>query len=329
VKVRVRPPVVAEYANRDNKLLWGDGRVSMNGEPRIRFALLWPLAALLLLFAIAGTAGFSTSQAAASSTESSATAKPCKQLERFDDDDFPRRPKINNRFLPMVPGTRLILEGSAEGAPHRVEFTVTDLTKEIDGVHTLVIWDTDTSEDELVESELAFFAQDAEGNVWNLGEYPEEFEGGEFVGAPSTWITGEDRAQAGIHMPAWRPVSSRRYIQGFAPKIDFLDCAQIVDRNEQTCVPAGCFDEVLITHETNLLDPEGGIQSKFHAPRVGIVRVGSVDPPDGETLELVEVEKLSSSDLSEVREEALRLDRRGYRFAKVYRSTKPAKQLRD
>jgi hypothetical protein len=61
---------------------------------------------------------------------------------------------------------------------------------------------------------------------------------------------------------------------------------------------------------------------------VGIVKVGGVDPPDGEPLELVTVEKLSADDLEEVRKEALRLDRRGYRFSNVYRSTKPAKQLR-
>lgn len=304
----------------------------MNGEPRIRFAFLWPLAALLGLLTLAGTAGFSAGQATASpatSDHSSATL-PCRQLARFDDDEFPGRPRITNRFLPMVPGTRMILEGNVEGVPHRVEFTVTDLTKEIDDVRTLVIWDTDTSEDELVESELAFFAQDDDGNVWNLGEYPEEFENGEFVGAPSTWITGEDGAKAGIHMPARRGVSSRLYLQGFAPEIDFLDCARIADRGEETCVPAGCFDDVLITHETNLLDPEGGIQSKYHAPRVGIVRVGSVDPPTGETLELVEVEELSGSDLREVREEALRLDRRGYRFGgDAYQATEPAKRLRD
>jgi hypothetical protein len=301
----------------------------MHDQARIRFTIL--SAALLVLFAAAGTAALSAghADAAPAAVGSSAAAKPCRHLERFDDDAFPRQPLINNRFLPMKPGTRMILEGNVEGVPHRVEFTVTDLTKEIDDVRTLVIWDTDTSEDELVESELAFFAQDTGGNVWNLGEYPEEFESGEFIGAPSTWITGEDGAKAGIHMRALRGVSSRMYVQGFAPEIDFHDCARIADKFEQTCVPAGCFDQVLITHETNLLDPEGGIQSKFHAPRVGIVKVGSVDPPDGETLELVAVEKLSVDDLEEVRREALRLDRRGYRFSKVYRSTEPARQLRD
>jgi len=289
------------------------------------------VAALLLLLAIAGAAAVSAGQAGTSSADeaSSVTAPDtCVQLEDFDDDDFPHRPDIDNRFLPMVPGTRLILEGSVDGVPHRVVFTVTDLSKRIDGVHSLVIWDTDESEGELVESELAFFAQDEDENVWNLGEYPEEFEDGEFVGAPNTWITGEEDAEAGIHMQAHPRVRSRQYVQGFAPEIDFLDCARVVQRHQETCVPAGCFDDVLVTHETNLLDPEGGIQSKFHAPGVGIVLIDSVEPPTGETLELVQIVHLSGSALRRARNQALRLDRRGYRFSEVYRSTSRARRLR-
>jgi hypothetical protein len=301
----------------------------MNDQARIRFAILGPAAALLLL-AAAGTAGFSTGHATASPATggSSGARLPCRQFD-FDKNDFPRRPEIDNRFLPMEPGKRMILEGAVEGVPHRVDFTVTDLTKVVDGVRTVVVWDTDTSEDQLVESELAFFAQDKNGSVWNLGEYPEEFENGEFVGAPSTWIAGQDGAKAGVHMPALRGVSSRLYVQGFAPEIDFLDCARIVDRHERVCVPAGCFADVTITHETNLFDPKGGIQSKYQAPRVGIVRVGSVEPANGEILALTAREKLTGDDLRGVREEALRLDRRGYRFGgEPYQATEPAKRLR-
>ncbi len=61
-----------------------------------------------------------------------------------------------------------------------------------------------------------------------------------------------------------------------------------------------------ITHETNVLVPEDGIQSKYHAPRVGIIQIGSVEPASGETLALVKREKLSGDDLREVREEALK-----------------------
>jgi hypothetical protein len=301
----------------------------MSGRSRIRLAFLSVLAVLTLSVTALGAAFVSAGQATASAPVVAATASQanCSQREDFDAGDFPRRPEIDNRFLPMTPGTQMVLEGEVDGVPHRVVFTVTDLTKKMDGVRTLVIWDTDTSEDQLVESELAFFAQDEDGNVWNLGEYPEEFEDGEFVGAPSTWISGEDDAEAGIHMLARRGVSSRWYVQGFAPEIDFLDCARIAQRGQEVCVQAGCFKDVLVTHETNLLDPEGGIQSKFHAPKVGIIKVGTVDPPTGEVLELVEINELDRDELREVRREALRLDRRGYRFSEVYRSTSPAKRL--
>jgi hypothetical protein len=62
--------------------------------------------------------------------------------------------------------------------------TVTDLSKVIDGVRTLVILETDYTAGQLSEPELAFFAQDNAGNVWLVGEYPEEYENGKFDKAP-------------------------------------------------------------------------------------------------------------------------------------------------
>jgi hypothetical protein len=302
----------------------------MVSTPRNRFAPLWALAALLLLLLVAAVAAISADRATASPAVKSSSrnaTKPCIQLENFDRRDFPRRPEIDNRYLPLRPGTQLVLEGDVDGVPHRVVFTVTDLMKKIAGVNALVIWDTDESDGELVESELSFFAQDEDGNVWNVGEYPEEFENGEFIGAPSTWITGEDGAQAGIHMAGATRVSSRLYVQGFAPEIDFLDCARVVAKYQSLCVPAGCSDSVLVTNETNILDPEGGIQSKFHVPRVGIVKIGVVEPATGESLELQDFNRLNRDELQEVRNEALRLDRRGFRFSEVYRATKPAERF--
>jgi hypothetical protein len=144
----------------------------------------------------------------------------------FDSNNFSNSTTINNQWLPLIPGTQLTYEGEADrGAgllPHQVIFIVTDMTKVINGVRTLVLWDSDINEGVLSEEELAFFAQDNEGNVWNCGEYPEEFEDGEFEGAHSTWLTGVDGAQAGIHILG-NPQLGDRHNQGFAPDIDFLD----------------------------------------------------------------------------------------------------------
>ena len=55
---------------------------------------------------------------------------------------------------------------------------------------TLVIFERDIQDGALQESELAFEAQDDQGRVWNVGEYPEEYEDGQLTGAPSTWMAG-------------------------------------------------------------------------------------------------------------------------------------------
>ena len=94
--------------------------------------------------------------------------------------------------------------------------TVTDLTKVVDGVRTLVIWERDFTAGQLSEPELAFFAQDNAGNVWLLGEYPEEYEDGKFDKAPA-WISGQKGARAGITMPAEPRLGVPDYAQGFAP----------------------------------------------------------------------------------------------------------------
>ena len=305
----------------------------MSTELSIRFPVLKTLAALAVLTTVAGVIGVSVAQAAPAASARAAVVdaeQPCAELARFDDDDFLERPRIDNAFFPLVPGTQRVLEGTVEGVPHRVTFTVTDLSKEIDGVNTIVVWDVDESEGEVVESELAFFAQDERGNVWNLGEYPEEFEDGRFVGAPSTWIAGEDGAVPGIHMAGSPSVGLPEYLQGFAPEIDFLDCARVVETGQNICVPFDntCFDNVLVTHERNPLDPDGGVQSKFHAPGVGIVEIGSVDPPTGEALVLVESTELAGEELRDVRREARRLDWRGLFFSDVYRGTELAVRLR-
>ena len=283
------------------------------------------------LLRLALVRGVAAAAAAATGQASAATAAiPCTRLAQFDEDNFPDDVRIDNRYLPLVPGTQRVFEGDVDGVPHTVTFTVTDLSKEIDDVETLVIWDVDSSEGEVLEAELAFFAQDRAGNVWNLGEYPEEFDGGQFVGAPNTWFSGEEDAEAGIHMAAQPQIGSSLYLQGVAPAIDFLDCARVVAMGQSVSVPAGNFSDVLETEETNPLVPDDGFQTKQHAPGVGIVKIGFTLPGSStESLELTELNQLDREELRAARREALRLDRRGFRFSEVYGETDPAERLDD
>jgi len=238
---------------------------------------------------------------------------------------------IDNRWLPLTPGNQFILEGTANAkkggaGAHRVVFTVTDVTKSIDGVRTLVIWDRDFQDGELAEEELAFVAQDEDGNVWNLGEYPEEHENGKFTGAPNTWLSGRQRAAAGVSMRAEPKVGTSSYLQGYAPEIQFEDKAQVSKEHQHTCVPAGCYDDVLVVDEWNPLNqPDDGHQFKFHAPGVGVVRIEARGGVEQETLVLTKLRHLSRKDLAEARKRALELDRHAYNVAKdVYRGSPQA-----
>jgi hypothetical protein len=213
---------------------------------------------------------------------------------------------------------------TGEPLPHRVTFTVTSLTKFVDGVRTAVVWDVDESDGELAEAELAVFAQDAAGNVWNLGEYPEEYPDGIFAGAPNTWFAGVGDAEPGIHMPADPRPGLPEYLQGWVPDIEFLDCATIVQSGASLCLAAfPCFSGVLVVHERSPLDPEGGVQVKYHAPGKGIVNIGAIGDPEGETLELVEFNTLRPWELRRANREAHMLDQRGRQCSEVYAQTTP------
>ncbi len=240
---------------------------------------------------------------------------------------FSNPTRIDNQFLPLVPGRQFVFEGVADRGdgvqPHRVVTTVTSVTKVINGVKTRVVWDQDISDGELVESELAFFAQDDARNVKALGEYPEELEGW-FPAAPNTWIDGLDGAKAGVAMLA-KPVVGATYSQGFAPEIEFGDRAKVISTTAKlTGVPLGPFTNVLVIEEWDTFAPEDGRQLKYYKAGTGLVRVTAKGDPEGEFLNLVKVKTLTADALDDADIEAIRLDRRGYALSEVYRSTQLA-----
>jgi hypothetical protein len=242
--------------------------------------------------------------------------------------DFSHPAVIDNAWFPMKPGIRYVYSGQADLGdglqPHRNVFTVTDLAKVISGVRTRVVWDLDYSAGELVEAELAFFAQDDRGNVWALGEYPEEYENGKFAGAPDVWIQGLAHARAGYAMLAHPRAGTPSYSQGFAPAIDFADRARVFRTGVTVRVPVGQFHPVLITDEWDALDPSGGHQRKYYARGVGNVKVTAVGG-DLETLSLQRLVHLGPAGLAAVRQAAVVMDRRGHRVSPVYSRTAPVR----
>jgi len=250
------------------------------------------------------------------------------QLEDFYAAQFDTPTQVDNEWMPLAPGMQYIYDGvteeGGEVTEHRVVITVTDLTKEIEGITTVVSWDEDYSGGLLVETELAFYAQDNEGNVWRMGEYPEVYENNKLVEAPA-WISGLKGAVAGIMMAANPEMEHRSFSQGWGPAVGFTD-RWLVDRFEQeNCVPQGCYENVLVTAEYSEEEPDA-FQLKFYAPGVGNIRVGWTGfDATREELELVEITKLTGEEMANAREAALELEERAYRISKeVYDQTPPS-----
>lgn len=228
---------------------------------------------------------------------------------------------INNRFLPMEPGTYWKWDGVTieddEETPHQIITMITDMTKVIDGVTTVVGYDEDWSHGELVEAEIFFAAQDDDGTVWRLGEYPEEYEDGAIVATPA-WLAGVEDALAGVMMPADPKRGQRSYAQGWGPAVEWADRGWVVLDGSSECVVVGCFEDVIVVEEWDLADPLPR-QLKVHAPGVGIIRVdwsGSADD-ELELLELVEFKQLSEAELAYLRSRALALEERAYELLPV------------
>jgi hypothetical protein len=276
----------------------------------------WYAAGTLLLALVASACGGdrpSQEVAAATLTQEPATEKD------FDRAKFTDPTTIDNRWFPLKPGSQFVYEGSAIADDRRIHrrvvFTVTDLTKTIDGVRTLVAWDRDYNDGKLVEPELVFFAQDDAGNVWSLGQYPEEYDDGELVATPA-WIAGLEGAKAGIAMRAEPRAQTSDYSQGWGPKVGYADRAKVHKVGHETCVAAGCYQDVLVTDEWDAADPAAR-QRKYYARDVGNIRVGwAGQDEEQEELALVRQVSLGPEAMAEVRGEALKLERRAYKLSK-------------
>ena len=111
--------------------------------------------------------------------------------------------EIDNPYWPMAPGSRWVYrETDGEGGEQRVEVTVTEDTRTIIGIEARVVHDVVTEDGELVEDTYDWYAQDADGNIWYLGEDTKEYENGKVTTTAGSWEAGVDGAQPGVIVPA-------------------------------------------------------------------------------------------------------------------------------
>jgi hypothetical protein len=179
---------------------------------------------------------------------------------------------IDNQFWPMVPGTRWVYrEVEEDGAELQVVVTVSSETREIaNGVTARIVRDTVTEDGEVVEDTFDWYAQDADGNIWYLGEDTAEFEDGKITTRAGSFEAGVDGALPGIIVPA-DPKPGLAYRQEYY-KGEAEDNGEVLSVRELAEVPFGSFEDALLTKDTITIQPDV-LEYKLYAPGVGPVLV--------------------------------------------------------
>ncbi len=183
---------------------------------------------------------------------------------------------IDNRYWPMVPGTRWeYVETDGHGSRERVEVTVTHRTKTIRGIEARVVHDVVTDHGNLVENTFDWYAQDSGGTVWYLGEYTREYEDGEVVSTAGSFEYGVDGAQAGVAVPAV-PVAGCGYRQEYYEG-EAEDRGRVLTTRDRIKAHGQAFRQVLTTSDRVPLEPFV-LEHKFYAAGVGPVLSIGVSP---------------------------------------------------
>jgi hypothetical protein len=174
---------------------------------------------------------------------------------------------IDNRFFPLIPGTAFHFKGTADGVAQTDDMVVTRQVKVVQGVHCTVVEDTVSEHGREIERTADWYAQDADGNVWYMGEDSfERDDRGKFVRADDSWESGVNHAEPGIIMPGDPKVGSV-YRQEYYPQGKALDQARVMRNDAHQSVTYGTYDHVLVTVEWSPVEPQ--LEQKSYVAGVG------------------------------------------------------------
>ena len=242
----------------------------------------------VLGLALVGGCGDSTDPAPAS--DPSALPTGGQQVE-LDPADF--RATSDHPYFPIKPGQRWTYrEVDPDGTVVQVVVTVSSKTKVLaNGVEAAIVRDTAYEDGVPIEDTLDWFAQDADGNVWYLGENTAEFEDGELTSRGGSFEAGVDGALPGIIMPA-DPEPGMSYRQEYYAG-EAEDDGAVLAVGQQVEVLAGHFDEAVLTADTISLEPDV-LEYKIYAPGVGLVLALDISGGAGRE-ELVSMETVDAA----------------------------------
>jgi hypothetical protein len=228
-------------------------------------------------------------------------------IVELDPADFTGVCTQGNEYYPLIPGTVTTFVNEEEDEEETIVVTVTDETREIEGIETIVVRDTvyeglpdeDGNPDgDRIEDTDDYYAIDNDCNVWYLGEVSQNFEDGYLDNLDGSFIAGVEGAQAGIIMLG-DPMVGDVYRQEFALG-DAEDAGAVLSLGTDIFDEEGdtvtfdndrfnCDNSCLKTEDFIANEPDG-TEFKYFKKGVGFV---AEQLPDGEVvLKIIKEEAL-------------------------------------
>jgi len=192
---------------------------------------------------------------------------------------------VDHPYFPLHPGTRLMYKTRAGAHTGTDTVTVLHMTKTVMGITATIVRDRTYENGKLAEDSSDWYAQDAAGNVWYLGEDTKEYREGKVVSTAGSWEAGKAGAQPGIMMWA-DPRPGRPYRQEFCYGIA-EDVARVTNAGAWTIVAGTTYSPCVEIVNWSPLEP-GVKEQKLYARGVGMVRM-KVAEGANEEMELVRV----------------------------------------
>jgi hypothetical protein len=229
---------------------------------------------------------------------------------RFDPANFVDPTLDTNPYHPVKPGLQWVRAGTTEVGsrvvPHEIITTMTDVIRVIDGVPTIAMLDESTDSGEVSQQGMDYLALDKDGNVWILGGYTEDFEGGQYTNTESAFLGEGGGASTGILSPAKVDANTPRWFIGKAPD-EKASVGQPVEVGVRTCVPFACYDNVRVVQEGNVGAPDN--ENKYYASGVGVIKNVPLDASlHQDTFDLRNFVELSPQGLAEASQAVLDLE---------------------
>lgn len=179
-------------------------------------------------------------------------------------------PAVTNRYFPLPAGATWELRDDTSEGVQVTRLEVLGAPRVVNGVAATVVLDRVYLDGALIEETYDWYAQDASGNVWYLGEDAREIEDGRVTSTEGSWEWGVQGALPGVIMwaePAAHVGEGYRqeYWRGQAE-----DFARVLAVGEGVTVPAGAFTDCVRTADWNHLEP-GPLEHKSYCRGVGLV----------------------------------------------------------